>query len=233
MKRFGPKLGVLLCLLTVSTANTFAESLFRVSTEYQAQANDTTVAMAPRSLFTQPRPCRIGDIVSLNLNDQQTMQDTVEVKIARTNTLNENGTGLLNSAITSTLGKVPVLGKTLQKTVAPRLALPSFNGLNNATTLDSKANSNRIRNVTQMIPCQVVQVLPNGNLMIQGHKVSMMNKEQMDIIVTGVVNPYYIDQNNTIDSRYVANLQLMSGGRGILSRQQSDGIANKIYQFIN
>jgi flagellar basal body L-ring protein FlgH len=60
-----------------------------------------------------------------------------------------------------------------------------------------------------------------------------MSKERGELVVTGIVKPYYLDRNNRISSTQVANLQILQGGKGVISRQQNDGLANKIYQFFN
>jgi len=59
------------------------------------------------------------------------------------------------------------------------------------------------------------------------------NKERGNLIVTGIVKPYYLDRNNQISSKQVANFQMLQAGKGVISRQQTDGIANKVYQFFN
>ncbi|MGX9080737.1 flagellar basal body L-ring protein FlgH, partial [Klebsiella pneumoniae] len=93
----------------------------------------------------------------------------------------ENGTSLFNSTVRFFLKKLPVgtgrLGNTLQA--------PSFNGLNNANNLDGKAESTKTSNFIDTVACQVVQVLPNGDLMVQGQKTVQASKERTDLIVTG------------------------------------------------
>lgn len=202
-----------------------AESLFRASTTYNAQE-----PLKPRSLFTPPIAREVGDLITITIDDTSTLDTTSELKITRNQTINENGSSLFNNMVGFVLGKIPFINTSK---VANTLQAPSFNGLNNANNMDSKAQTQRTTTITDSITCQVVQVLPNGDLMVQGQKTIQASKERADLMVTGIVRPYYLDRNNQIASSKVGNFQLIQGGKGVISRQQSDGIANKIYQFFN
>jgi flagellar L-ring protein FlgH len=201
-----------------------AESLFRASTTYDAQA-----PLKPRSLFTPPISREVGDMVTITITETAAQNVTSELNITRTQTIDQNGSGLFNNMLGFMLNKLPFNTSRIQKT----LEAPSFDGLDNSNNLGSKAESKRNTNLTGNITCQVVQVLPNGDLMVQGQKTVQANKERSDLIVSGIVKPYYLDRFNQIPSSRVGNFQMIQGGKGVISRQQNDGIANKIYQFFN
>ncbi|MCE3233849.1 MAG: Flagellar L-ring protein [Vampirovibrio sp.] len=202
-----------------------AESLFRASTTYDAQA-----PLRPRSLFTPPISREVGDLVTITINETATENVTSELKITRTQTIEENGSNFYNRMLSFMLGKVPIAGT---KKVENLLKAPSFDGMDNANNLGSKAESKRNTTMNDTVTCQVVQVLPNGDLMVQGQKTIMANKERADLMVSGIVKPYYLDRFNQIPSSRVGNFQMLQNGKGVISRQQNDGIANKIYQFFN
>lgn len=217
-------LGLSLCLVIGCVTVSQAESLVRASAHYDSQA-----PIASRSLFTPPIARQIGDLVVITV-DETTQQDaTSELKITRTQTINENGTSKFNSMVGFFLNKLPIRTGNLANT----LSAPSFNGLNNSNALDSKAEMKHNTTYVDNIVCQVTQVLPNGDLMVQGEKVVMTNKERQNLMVTGIVKPYYLDRNNKISSKMVGGFQMIQAGKGTISRQQNDGIANKIYQFFN
>ena len=201
-----------------------AESLFRVTAKYNSQE-----PLKPRSLFTPPISREVGDLVTITIAESTTDTTDAELKVTRAQTITQNGSTLFNNMVGFFLGKVG-LGSGLVKN---SLTAPNFNGLNNNNTFDSKAESTRTTNITDSVTCQVVQVLPNGDLVVQGQKVLQANKERGNLIVTGIVKPFYLDRNNQISSKQVANLQMLQAGKGVISRQQTDGIANKIYQFFN
>ena len=68
--------------------------------------------------------------------------------------------------------------------------------------------------------------------MVQGKKTLVNNNERVDLIVTGVVDPRWIDQNGQISSTKVANLQFALSGRGSLSRGQNEGVINRVIKYL-
>lgn len=213
-----------IALQTMLPLTAQAESLFRASTSYNAEE-----ALKPRSLFTPPISREVGDLVTITINDVSTQTTKGELKVTRSQTINQNGSSLFNSMLGFMFGKLPIKTDKLVNA----LSAPNFNGLDNENNLGSKAESSRTNTFIDSVACQVVQVLPNGDLMVQGQKTIQASKERSDLIVTGIVRPFYLDRNNQIASKQVANFQMIQGGKGVISRQQNDGIANKIYQFFN
>ena len=53
------------------------------------------------------------------------------------------------------------------------------------------------------------------------------------MIITGIVNPFYLNQQNEINSTQVANFQILMGGKGVITRQQNDSIFRKVFQLFN
>ncbi|MEB3286483.1 MAG: flagellar basal body L-ring protein FlgH [Vampirovibrionales bacterium] len=223
MTRYGlkPALAIAIISFGVFYAPAQAESLFRATANYRDSAPYT-----PPSLFTTPIPKNVGDMVTIIVDEQSQLLSDAQLTINRSQEINSNGSGLFNSMVRFFADKLP-FGSTIQKVVEA----PSFNGLNSANDFGSRAQSLRNTRLREIVSCQVVQVLPNGFLLVQGKKVNAINRDQQEIYVSGIVNPYYLDQNNQIASTRVGNFQLLQGGKGVISRTQSDGIANKIYQF--
>ncbi len=209
-------------LVLASTAQ--AESLFRAGATYQAQA-----PAAAASLFTPPISKSVGDMVTITINDVTTQSNKAELKITRNQVLTENGSNLVNSMVGFVLDKLPFKTSNVKKV----LSVPSFDNMSNNNNFDSKAEITHNNTIQSSIACQVVQVLPNGDLIVQGQKVMMSDKERQNLMVTGIVRPFYLDRNNQISSNMVGNFQMIQSGKGVVSRQQNDGLANKVYQFFN
>ena len=82
------------------------------------------------------------------------------------------------------------------------------------------------------IACQVVQQLPNGNLSVQGKKTLVNGNEIVDFIVTGVVDPRWLNVDGEIYSYNVSNLQFALSGRGAVSRSLNEGIFNRFIKYL-
>lgn len=227
-KRKSPIRALAVCLLfslSLSMASqplSHAESLFRASTSYKAQA-----PFEPKSLFTPPIARQVGDMVTIQIQETAATSDKAELSVTRNRLTDNTGASPYNQLISWAFGKFGA-GALANKLSGPTI---TDNGSNNS--LSSTAQDKRTTTYTDSISCQVVQVLPNGDLVVQGQKTVQMNKERQDLMVTGIVKPFYLDRNNQISSTQVGNLQLIRGGKGIISRQQNDGMANKINQFFN
>ncbi|MBK8190833.1 MAG: flagellar basal body L-ring protein FlgH [Vampirovibrionales bacterium] len=202
-------------LMATPVLTAHGESLFRASATYTAPAIFT-----PSSLFTQPIPRSVGDLVTILVDDNANMTTNASLEVKRNQAVGENSSGLLNRVIH-------------QLGVPQRIAFPDLNGSNASNQLKSEAKALRQNRLTDTITCQVVQVLPNGALVVQGAKSVLINKDETQLLVTGIVNPYYLDENNRIASSQVGNFRAQVGGRGVITRQQNDGMLNKLLQLFN
>jgi flagellar L-ring protein FlgH len=86
-----------------------------------------------------------------------------------------------------------------------------------------------------MVAAVVTQLLPNGNLVIEGKQEVRVNFEMRELVVAGIVRPEDIRADNTLDSTKIAQARITYGGRRQLIdvRQQRWGqqISNVILPF--
>ena len=67
----------------------------------------------------------------------------------------------------------------------------------------------------------IVQILPNGNMVIQGREEVRLVNELREIEIKGIIRREDISSNNTVSSQKIATLRISYGGRGDLSEAQS------------
>ena len=79
---------------------------------------------------------------------------------------------------------------------------------------------------------QVVEVLPNGDLLIEGRQEIAVNGEERVVAVRGQVRPLDISADNTIVSSRLANARIDYDGKGFVSRSAKPGIINRIFSFL-
>lgn len=96
-------------------------------------------------------------------------------------------------------------------------------------------STSRQENLKATITARVIDVLPNGNLMVEGRRNIKVNEEDQIIVLEGTVRPRDIAPDNTVNSIYVADARISYSGRGIISDRQSPGwlmnFLDKIWPF--
>jgi flagellar L-ring protein precursor FlgH len=98
-----------------------------------------------------------------------------------------------------------------------------------------KANYRDSREYTDQITVTVVDVLPNGNLVISGRRNLSIAGEERTLVISGVVRPIDLGPDNLISSRYVADLKTVYEGEGTSKRFVRQGwlsrAANRVWPF--
>ena len=82
---------------------------------------------------------------------------------------------------------------------------------------------------------RIVDILPNGNLVIQGNREVRVNHENQIITLTGLVRPRDISADNVVLSTYLADARISYSGSGIINERQRPGwltrVMGKIWPF--
>jgi flagellar L-ring protein FlgH len=79
----------------------------------------------------------------------------------------------------------------------------------------------------------VTEVLPNGNLLVEGRRTLDVQEERVDVILTGTVRPEDIARDNTLPSTRVADAAIQYRSAGMLARAQNKGLLTRLWDWIN
>ena len=103
------------------------------------------------------------------------------------------------------------------------------------STYAGTGSTNRKDNLSATISAKVVEVLPNGNMSIEGRRNVRVNEEDQFIRVEGTVRPKDIRPDNVIASSMIADARITYSGKGLVSDQQRPGwlkqIVDKVWPF--
>lgn len=193
----------LILMTTVISAN--AESLFTLGATQHYQGT-------PHSLFGGVQARQIGDLVSIIMSENIAMNDQLTHSSSKSSETTDTFTSFVNKWF--------------------GLSVKDSNGYGGSNEVTNSANGSRSMTIGDRIACQVVQQLPNGNLSVQGKKTLVNGNERMDFIVTGVVDPRWLNVNGEVYSYNVSNLQFALSGRGSISRSQNEGIFNRFIRYL-
>lgn len=90
----------------------------------------------------------------------------------------------------------------------------------------------RNNTVSAMVSTRVVEVLPGGNLRIEGEKTLVVNREKTKITVSGIIRARDVTPRNTVLSSQIANAEISFKGTGPLWNSQRRGLLTKLLDFI-
>lgn len=197
---------IILSIFLLALAGANAESLFSLN----ATQN---MIIEPKALFSSVRARGVGDLVSIVIDEAPSMSDTGTYSTNKSNSVVENFTDALN-----TIFKTKLKG--------------ALDGVNGELNVGGSTQMGRVMSLSDTVVAQVVQVLPNGNLLVQGKKSLVNQNERVDLLISGIVDPKWINQSGEILSSQVANLQFAMNGSGTVSRGQNEGILNKAIRTV-
>ena len=166
-----------------------------------------------RTFFNDQRAGRVGDILTVlvTINDSAKTQNTTN-----TNLTSSNALGVPNFfGLESSIGKV-LPGKLITT--------------NTAASSQGTGAVNRSEQISMTIAAVVTQVLPNGNMVIQGSQEIKTNNDVRQLTVAGVVRPEDISSSNTILSSQIAEARINYGGRGDIAAVQKTPAGTALLQ---
>ncbi len=167
----------------------------------QAAANSLWQPGA-RAFFRDGRAARVGDILRVKIN----ITDQAEFN----NNTSSNRTTQENVTAPGFFGLERKL-KLLTGEAKITTPLADITGNNNH---QGNVTAKRKETVQTQVAAMIVQVLPNGNFVINGKQEFLMNYDIREVSIKGVVRPQDIGSDNTVDSTQVAEARITYGGRG-------------------
>jgi len=184
--------------------------------EARAQAVPATGAIyqaaQARPLFEDRRARQVGDTITINLVERNTAQKSANANATR------------NGSMTAGIGPIS------------RLPLRGLNGLELEADAESDfagkgaAAANNAFNGT--ITVTVIDVYPNGNLLVSGEKMVAINQGNEFIRFSGVINPNNVTAANTVQSTQVADARIEYRGSGFIDESNTMGWLQRFFVAI-
>jgi flagellar L-ring protein precursor FlgH len=166
-------------------------------------------------LFEDVRARRVGDILTVILEEEtEAFKEADTVVQKESDTTIANPTILGTSPLYSLPGVLP-LAATMGNTLETRLA--------SSTDFGGGGESSQSNRIGGTISVTVAEVLPNGDLAIQGEKIMTLNQGSEHVRVSGVVRQADVGTDNTISSRKIANAMIVYAGEGAIDDANTMG----------
>jgi flagellar L-ring protein FlgH len=173
-----------------------------------------------RAFFKDQRAANVGDILTIDISFDDKAQFNNETQTQRT-TAEQDG-------VTNLFGLEQQIPKFLPHAANPA----SLVDVNGTTNNDGKGAITREEQVTLEVAATVMQVLPNGNLVVQGRQEIRVNNEVRELQITGVLRPQDITSINTTTLDKLAEARVSYAGRGALTNDQQPRYGEQLLDIV-
>ena len=173
-----------------------------------------------RAFFKDQRAGRVGDILTVVIQIADNAQ--LNNKTSRSRDANEN------AALDAFLGYETRIPKIFDDDANPAdLVNADSSGASNGT-----GSTQRQEEVDLRMAAVITQIMPNGNLVIQGSQQVRVNYELRDLAVKGVIRPEDITSLNEVPYDKIAEARISYGGEGTISDLQQPRYGQQVYDIL-
>ncbi|WP_034347580.1 flagellar basal body L-ring protein FlgH [Helicobacter trogontum] len=153
-----------------------------------------------RPLFADRRAMRVDDLITIKIKENITNDFKIDKKYS-----GSSGGNITPAQMTYNGQDAQQQANTvyLNDQVNYTLTKP-----NNATNFQGGGTYSQSQNLALTITARILKVMENGNYFIYGKQEMLVNGEKQIIQISGVIRPYDIQQNNTIESQYIADSKI-------------------------
>ena len=172
------------------------------------------------SLFTYRRPARVGDLVTVLIQEQANATRNAGTDLSRKSEI--------------TMG-MPILAGLMGalKSAYPSLDSKSLLSALYKNDFTGKGQTKRSGKLEATLTTRIKKLLPNGDLYVEGSKVVMINQEESHLYLSGVVRRQDIQADNTVLSTQLADAQVEYTGRGPLDGAQRPGWFSRMLNWLS
>jgi len=113
-----------------------------------------------------------------------------------------------------------------------RVELREYSGRHSALNFAGTGSTSRTGQLQAFVTARVTQVLPNGDMAIEGTKEVTINREHQILRIRGLVRPKDVTPSNVILSTAIANMEVIFDGKGIVSDANKPGFLYRFFSWI-
>jgi len=163
-------------------------------------------------LFADTTARTVGDVLTVIISEKQTIKNKEDTELSK------------DSSINAALTDFNILENAFG-------ILPTLAG-NQSRDLQGRVQYDKEGTLQTRISVLVIDVMPNGNMLVEGRRRIVMDKETKTIRFTGIVRPFDVSTFNTVLSESVANAAIAYEGVGPLSATANRGWLSELLDFV-
>jgi flagellar L-ring protein precursor FlgH len=203
-------------------APTQAESYDEVYARYLQQAKTPAAATADQwgwmnGLAFDSRARRINDLITIRVEESITGSGSADAATSKATNTNNSIGGLFG------------LTKVLPSAVDPT----SLANTKSDNGFKGSGATNRASTLTALMTARVADVLPSGDLVVEGVREIGINGDRQMVVLTGVVRAVDIGPTNMVSSTHIGQLRIQYFGQGLIKDSLNPGwllrVLNKVF----
>jgi flagellar L-ring protein FlgH len=193
---------------------TYVESANRTKSETGSSEGSLLIGSAYRSnLFRDAKARYVDDVVTIRVSETTQAVSSADAKHTK--------------ATSASAGFDHLLGA--EKAIKE---LPTMLSGNGSSSFEGKGSTSRATTLETSLTARVIDVLPNGYLVVEGMREIHINNENQSISLRGVIRPEDINSSNIVLSSAVAQMSVRLQGKGVVSQPIKPGWLFKILNGI-
>lgn len=169
-------------------------------------------------LYEDLRAMRVGDILTIKIQESHKGSKSADTSAERDSTVENSLTG-------NTIGLPSVV---LNKFQANSLGIDA----SAQSKFSGKGATNRADTLTGTMSAHVTQVMPNGDLRIEGRREVTVNSEKQTLKISGVVRRVDVDTRNQVLSTAIADARIEYTGLGVVDDVQRPGWFTRVLDWV-
>lgn len=166
-----------------------------------------------RGLLEDVRPQSVGDVIIVRVEESDSALHDSSTRLSHE--------GEMNAGISGSV-----------ENLFPNAGLSQAIGMKTGQSMEGGGRISRVGRIKAMLPVRVKNVLPNGDLYVEGTKVVMVGNEQRALYVSGVVRPVDVLSDGSVMSTRIADAEISYLNRGDASDQEEQGWLAKVLKFV-
>ncbi len=198
------------------------EAAIPVPQEQPSEGSLWTSHSAMASLFSDIKAHRVGDIVTISIVESSSASESAATDTSRDSSV--------RAGVETFLGFESQLMGQYENFNSSEMLKASL-----ANEFQGSGRTVRSGKLTASITARIIEVLPNGNFVIEGRREIEVNHETQYIVISGIVRPEDISRDNIVLSTYISDARIAYSGRGVVNDLQYPGwftrFLNKAWPF--
>ncbi len=187
----------------------YVESAHKTRAESKTAEGSLWVNGPNSDLFRDPKARFVDDMVTIVVSESTQALASADAKNSR------------DTALTAGMDSLFGLERKIKE-------LPNLANGKASSSFEGKGSTTRATTLETTLTGRVIDVLPNGYLVVEGMREIRVNNENQSVYLTGVVRPEDVSSGNTVLSSSIAQMSVRVQGRGVVSQSTNPGWLYKI-----